>query len=279
MVKNSSSGGHKHVVGDISRKPGFWGFLEPLMGPWRALCLFWEDFLARLPAWLSPWVRDIVDVGVTVLVIIVVLKALFGADMLVPLVVVTSESMVHEPGDMSWSTWMTDRGFTPQTVASLPMQGGFNMGDMILVKDPKAGLGDVIIYERDLDHLTFTSRDPIIHRVVGVANVRDYSVVGVEGTIDCLDAQSILPYVKTIKDCQGKIGYCPYPRIPSGGDFKFFITKGDHNDGTDQCNNRMNIAYPVNDAQVTGRALLRLPYLGWPKLILSFIFRLVTFQV
>jgi hypothetical protein len=248
------------------------------MRHWRALNGRWESVLARLPPWLSPWVRDGVDVGLTVLTIIVVLKLLFGADMLVPLVVVTSESMVHETGDESWSTWLEARGVPNAVVDSFPLQGGFNMGDMILVRDPNAVLGDVVIYERDLDHLQFASRDPIIHRVVGVADVKGYSVVGAEGTLDCFSAQSLQPYVEVVKKCQSG-GKCPYTRYPKGADFRFFITKGDHNDGSDQCNKRLNIAHPVTDAQVSGRSLLRLPYFGWPKLILNALFQIMTFQV
>ncbi|MFH0861884.1 MAG: hypothetical protein V1875_02535 [Candidatus Altiarchaeota archaeon] len=268
-----------HGGGGRPGKSGFERFLGPVLRPWRALCRRWEAFLGLLPGWLSPWVRDLADVGVTVLVVIAVLKLLFGADMLVPLVVVTSESMVHESGDMSWSTWMTDRGMSHALISAFPMSGGFNVGDMIVVRDPESGLGDIIIYERDLDHLTFTSRDPIIHRVVGVAHVKDYGISGVEGTLDCFSGQTLQPYIQTIRACQGGRGYCPYPRLPEGGDFKLFITKGDHNEGSDQCNSRLNISYPVNSAQVTGRAFIRLPYLGWPKLALSIIFRLLSGQL
>jgi signal peptidase I len=245
---------------------------------WRGLDERKERILAKLPQWLSPWVRDIVDVGLTVAVVIVVLKLLFGADMLVPLVVVTSESMVHQSGDNSWSTWLLSHGYQKDAVDGLPLSWGFNMGDMILVKDPHAALGDVIIYERDLDHLQFSTRDPIIHRVVGVAHVANYSFSGSEGTLDCFDAQKLRDNIDMVRACQTKTGHCPYTRYPSSGDFRFFITKGDNNEGTDQCNKRLNISYPVTDAQVTGRALLRLPYLGWPKLLLNLLFRIVTLQ-
>jgi len=273
MANDPASGG-----GERRGKTAFERLLGPLYGPWRALLLMWEGFLGWLPSWLSPWVRDLADVGLTVLAVIVVLKLLFGADMLVPLVVVTSESMVHEAGDMSWSAWMGDRGLSAAQVASFPLGSGFNVGDMIVVKDPDAVLGDVIIYERDLDHLTFTSRDPIIHRAVGVAHVKDYRITGVEGTLDCFSEQSLQPYIQFVRVCQSGSGYCPYPRFPEGGDFRLFITKGDHNEGSDQCNSRLNISYPVNSAQITGRAFLRLPYLGWPKLILSILFRLLSGQ-
>ncbi|MBD3388118.1 MAG: hypothetical protein GF416_03640 [Candidatus Altiarchaeales archaeon] len=239
-----------------------------------------------LPGWLSPWVRDLADVTLTVLVVIVVLKVLFRADMLVPLVVVTSDSMVHTPGDNDWHSWMVDHGLTEEMISSFPMKSGFNMGDMILVKNPRAELGDIIIYERDLDHRHFSSNDPIIHRVVGVVHVEGYEIGAVEGTLDCMNDQSMMRYVDMVRACQDKNGECPYTRYPKDGMFKLFITKGDNNEGSDQCSSRLKIAYPVNDAQVTGRALVRLPYVGWLKLILNFvlsipllIFKILTFQV
>jgi hypothetical protein len=254
------------------------GFFGPIKRAKSAITEGWEGFLGRLPHWLSPWVRDAVDVGLTVLVIIVVLKALFGADMLVPLVVVTSESMVHEAGSQAWLSWMQERGIPGGVAETFPLSGGFNMGDMIVVKDPNAALGDVIIYERDLDHLTFQSRDPIIHRVVGAAHVVDYAVGSTEGTLDCQSAATLQQQVDAVRRCQAGSGYCPLPRYPKTGNFTLFITKGDHNEGSDQCNSRLNISYPVTDAQVTGRAFLRLPYLGWPKLILSIFYRILTLQ-
>ncbi|MFH1055853.1 MAG: hypothetical protein V1744_07165 [Candidatus Altiarchaeota archaeon] len=258
------------------KQSGLKKFLHKVTGPWRALKGVWERFLSILPAWLSPWVRDIVDVAVTVLVIIVVLKFIFRADMLVPLVVVTSDSMVHEYGDGSWKTWMTNKGITDPTIAEFPMQNGFNMGDMILVKDPNTALGDVIIYERDLDHLTFQSKDPIIHRVVGIVHVENYQPVRSEGTLDCYRLADFNQYVVKVIECQRSKSYCPYTRYPLTGNFKFYLTKGDHNDGSDQCSTKLGISHPVTETQITGRALLRLPYLGWPKMLLSLIFQILS---
>jgi signal peptidase I len=259
----------KNKLGELKNK---------ILKPWRKIGKWWVGFLERLPAWLRPWVRDAVDVFLTVSVIIVVLRLLLGADMLVPMVVVTSTSMVHESGDMSWRTWMTTRGISNSNIDGFPMIGGFNMGDMIIVSNPKSELGDIIIFERDLDHLTFFSTDPIIHRVVGEAYIRDYEVEGYRGTLDCIGLDGMKTYIQKVRDCQ--LGEnCVYTRYPKGGDFKFFITKGDNNEGSDQCNPRLRIAHPVTDAQVRGKAYIRLPYLGWPKLILSTIWRVITLQI
>lgn len=245
--------------------------------PYRRIKGRWEGFLSMLPGWLSPWVRDAVDVGVTVGVIIIVLKLLLGADMLVPLVVVTSQSMSHQ--DQSWILWMENRGIQRDEIDEFPLKNGFNMGDMIVVKAPNGRLGDVIIFERDLHHLHFDNSDPIIHRIVGVGHVRDYEVVSSQGTLDCHDEQSLGSFANIIRECQRGYQDCPYTRYPGGGDFMLYITKGDNNAGSDQCNPRLEIAYPVNSAQLTGNGFLRLPMLGWPKIILSLIFRILTFQI
>lgn len=249
----------------VFRGPGF------VQDAHRKLKKHWTRFYEWLPPWLAPWVRDFIDVGVTVLTVIVILKVLFGADMLVPLVVVTSDSMVHREGDNSWLLWMREEGIPEETIRSFPMISGFNMGDMILVRDPDAELGDVIIYERDRDHLTFASTDPIIHRVVGIIHVNNYVVVGSEGALGCFKRGDISPYIEKVRTCQDGSGYCAYTRYPDTGDFRFYITKGDHNEASDQCSTRLNISYPVTESQVTGRALFRIPYIGWLKLILNLI--------
>ncbi|MBU0762061.1 MAG: hypothetical protein KKD39_03465, partial [Candidatus Altiarchaeota archaeon] len=264
------------MAGKKNKRPKFSSVKDRVYAPWKKANEGVDKVLLKFPPWIRPWIRDVVDVGSTVLVIIVVLKLLFGADMLVPMVVVTSSSMTHNPGDMSWRVWLEKEGLNDNWIASFPIQSGFNMGDMIIVSSPKAGLGDIIIYERDLEHLKFSTHDPIIHRVVGEAYVKEYKVVGYNGTLDCVDIKVLESFVEKVKECQGGSSACIYPRYPDGGDFKFYITKGDNNVGSDQCNPRLDIAYPVTDAQVTGKALLRLPYFGWPKLILSIIWKIVT---
>ena len=264
-------------IKDFSAKLG--KFKKKILSPFNPVMRGWESFLAKLPTWLSPWVSDIADVLVTVGIIIIILKAVFGAHMLVPLVVVTSESMVHKTHDNSWSIWMKTRGLTDEQISSFPMNNGFNMGDMILVRDPSPVLGDVIIYERDLDHLNFPSTDPIIHRVVGVVHIKDYKVSEIEGTTDCLAKSDMSKYIGFVKSCQQKNSDCVYPLYPEGGEFRLFITKGDNNPASDQCNPQIQISHPVNDAQVTAKTLLRLPYIGWLKIFMSFIFRLLTLQL
>ena len=144
------------------------------------------SFKGRIWAWLYPWLKDFFEVGVTVGVIIIILKLTLGAKMLVPLVVVTSGSMTHKVDDNRWMSWMMSRGLSEGDISNFPLQSGFVRGDMIIVKNPTSNLGDVIIYERDLDHMSLYGSDPIIHRAVGVVYVKDYEVVELEGTMDCI---------------------------------------------------------------------------------------------
>jgi signal peptidase I len=227
---------------------------------------------------LKQWGRDLVEVLVTLGIIIIILRVLLGADMIVPLVVVTSGSMVHSSGDNSWIHWLNERGITNQTIEEMPLGGGFNMGDMIIVMRPEAKLGDVIVYERDF---IYGSRDmePIIHRIVGVVYVNDSKVVGTEGTLDCFNREDFGRYIGYVEECKKGGKECHYPSVPESDEYKFFITKGDFNPEADQCITMMkDISIPVNEAQVKAKTLLRLPYIGWIKLIFTSIIRILTFN-
>ena len=229
-------------------------------------------------AWktIKPWVKDIVEVVVEVGIIIIVLKLLLGAKMLLPLVAVTSGSMIHDSGDDSWKTWMTDRNMTEQQISGFPLLDGFNVGDMIVVKDPNAKLGDVLIYERDKDH-SAAGDIPIIHRAIGIAYVEDWNVVRTEGTLDCFNNETILRYVNIIHDCASldSLKNCPYPEIPKTSSFRMYVTKGDHNHESDQCSQIMQISYPVSEEQVLGRGFFRIPYIGYLKIIPTMILKLI----
>lgn len=234
--------------------------------------------------WVWLWIRDFAEVGVTLAAILLILRITLGAHMLVPLVVVTSGSMVHEPGDEGWVRWLTERNLTADLIQKFPLSDGFNRGDMIVTISPEARLGDVIIYERDLAHLNLGSNEPIIHRIVGVVLVKDWAVVNTSGTLDCLTKEEFeKKYVKYVRDCVEKTGYCVYPYYPESGSFGFYITKGDHNPASDQCSGysvlRNGIAFPVNEAQVSARGWVRIPYLGYLKLLLNTIIRALFFWV
>ena len=216
---------------------------------------------------------DLVDVTVTVVAAILFFKLLLGAKMLVPLVVVISPSMTHASGDTGWSDWLQSEGMGLEQIHEFPLTSGFNMGDMIVVVYPNPKLGDVIIYERDREH-TFHLNDPIIHRVVGIARVEDDVVTSTEGTLVCHTTQSLAPYADAVASCRTNPGRCPYNSVPDTGTYNFYITKGDANRGTDQCPGT-DIANPVTDAQVLGRGILRLPYIGWLKILMNLILELL----
>lgn len=225
------------------------------------------------------WTRDLGEVALALFAIIIVSRVLLGAQMLVPLVAVTSQSMLHA-NENSWKNWLVKEEISPEKIENFPLKSGFDMGDMILVKTPdgkgqllgwefptlfsETKLGDVVIYNRDKAH---GNGEPIIHRVVGIVKVRNWSVKEIEGTLTCLSQEDFEnKYISFIVNCiNGK--KCPYREFPSQGNFNFYLTKGDNNSQPDQCNSR--IAYPVNEEQLTARGWIRIPYIGWLKLILN----------
>lgn len=222
---------------------------------------------------IKGWIRDIGEVVAVLALIIVFSKLLLGANMLIPLVAVTSESMLHTSD--AWEQWLLSHNVSDERIQSFPMGGGFARGDMIVTITPDGRgtihglfsdtkLGDVVIYERDKLH-SFGA-PPIIHRVVGVVEVKDWEVYSIEGTLDCLAFEGFQgEYIPHVKGCvEGK--RCSYASFPKTGDFRFYVTKGDNNPGSDQCS---NIALPVTDAQLTARGWIVIPYLGWLKLILN----------
>jgi len=237
----------------------------------------------------SSIMKDIIEVLGAILAIIILSKIFLGQRMLVPLVVVTSCSMYH-PNDIlgvgcsstfdsdSWKEWLLARNISEDKIRTFPFQSGFSKGDMILTITPDGTdtlikyfpdtqVGDVIIYERDRKHF---GGGPIIHRVVGIVHVRNWSVVSVEGTLDCFSEKDFQEkFIPIIKKCQESSIFekdlCPYFDYPTTPDFEFFITKGDNNPSSDQCS-PTPIALPVTNKQLLARGFLRIPYLGWIKL-------------
>jgi signal peptidase I len=224
------------------------------------------------------WVRDFAEVILTLAVIMIISKLFLGPHMLVPLVAVTSPSMLHTSDE--WHSWLLSHGFSEDVVQGFPMVGGFARGDMIVTITPDGGgvihsffsdtqLGDVVIYKRDRLHMI--NEPPIIHRVVGVVWVRDWEVEATEGTLDCLTVEEFESrYIPYVESCVYESN-CPYPDFPESGSFRFYITKGDNNPRSDQC---VNIALPVTDAQLTARGWIVIPYVGWLKLALNLFFGL-----
>lgn len=235
----------------------------------------------------TQWAKDIIEVIVTIAVIIIVSRLVFGAQMLVPLVAVTSGSMFHSDGG-DWRSWMINKGIPESEISDFPMQNGFARGDMILTITPDGKgtlfpvfsdtkLGDVVIYTRDKLH---SGNEPIIHRIVGIVDVKDFGVYNKTGTLDCLKEEDFnLRYIPYVKNCIEKTEPCPYPTSPETGNFRFYITKGDNymtNKVTDQCGMGGGISLPVTEKQLTARGWIRLPYVGYIKLLLNSILGLRT---
>jgi len=229
------------------------------------------------------WVRDLVEVFVVLAVIIILSKIFLGANLLLPLVAVTSCSMYHGGSLLSgagcqshsgWDGWLDGRNIS---VDGLPFYYGFSKGDMIITVTPDGGgvllplfpetaVGDVVIYNRDKLH---PGNEPIIHRVVGLVRVSDWRVEGVEGTLACLTIEGFnKTYIRHVRDCvEG--GECFYRDYPDSGSFNLYITKGDNNPYPDQCGSNGGIALPVNERQLVARGWIRIPYLGWLKIALN----------
>ena len=185
-----------------------------------------------------------------------------------PLVVVESESMVHE--SIAWETWHYENNLNPQ---SYPFGGGMNIGDIILVKgdDPDdIEIGDIVIYTK-YDNRQIGG-EPIIHRITGIVEFENSKVTN---TIGAVDYEETL--IKT--PCSDEDGYTLarineiytrdavrqlYPELDLNN-FRLFFTKGDNNAQEDQCSSGM-ISFPIHEDLIQGRAKFDIPYLGYVKL-------------
>lgn len=264
----------------------------------------YSDDLARDDDSKPLW-KEILEVLLLLFLILAVLYLLLGAHMPVPIVAVVSCSMIHEDdviGSVSykvadyvwpvlldgrcrydhgsnWTGWVREK-IPDADIRNYALRGGFSVGDMVLVITPDGNgtifpffsgthVGDVVIYLRDK---RIAGGEPIIHRVVGIVDVRSGRVYNVTGTLDCYTKKDFeAKFIPYIKNCQKGYPGCPYRSFPSGGDYRLYLTKGDNNQGTDQCGGIL----PVTDQQILARGWIRLPYLGWLKLILNKVFGLV----
>jgi len=187
----------------------------------------------------------------------------FFLDTQTPLVVIESESMLHQPG---WQSWHSENGLPHD---SYPFGGGINIGDISLVKGDSPEdiqIGDVIVYNKIVGLNTL---HPIIHRVVGVVEVGED--IRTEGAVKfsenklrvpCnynsrsgYDLDSIKTYYSKFKDFNIET-------------FRLFITKGDNNAQTDQCliSSKPTISMPVHESLLVGKSKFNIPFLGNVKL-------------
>lgn len=137
--------------------------------------------------------------------------------------------MVHQVSGLALGT-----GLPIVTVSSQSMVPTLNVGDIVIIKGTETYRTDDIIVFKGWE------RDPIIHRVVAVAEGNE--VTKLEGWNELTDQ-----FVAQMAYGRGKI----------------YITKGDNNPRCDQCFNRL----PVQENEVYGKAVAKIPYLGWVKIL------------
>ncbi len=136
---------------------------------------------------------------------------------------------VHQVSGLALGT-----GLPIVTVSSQSMVPTLNVGDIVIIKGEETyGTGDIIVFKG-------WESDPIIHRVVAAAEGNN--VAKLDGWNEMTDQ-----FVAQMAYGRGKI----------------YITKGDNNPRCDQCVNRL----PVEESEVYGKAVAKIPYLGWVKIL------------
>lgn len=187
-----------------------------------------------------------------------------------PIVVVISQSMLHD--DDLWSKWFIEHGIN---YSSFPFIDGFDKGDVIITKySPDIKLGDVVVYERDTEHI-YPNNAPIIHRVVGIVEVRNWSYYNFSGTLEYIGEEEIRRDIENIKMCNeitnnGIKDKCIYPKFPKTGNFKLYITKGDNNPISDQCGNMpYSPMHLIPEQQIITKAWILIPKIGYLKIWLN----------
>jgi len=106
--------------------------------------------------------KTIREIVITIIILAVVYFTFMAVLMLAlrtttPLCAVISDSMKHN--DNSWKTYFLDRGHDP---SNFPFQGGFERGDLLIVRGVDANdiaVGDVIVFQ-------VPGRQELTHRVV-----------------------------------------------------------------------------------------------------------------
>jgi hypothetical protein len=198
-----------------------------------------------------------------------VLGLVFGSEL--PVVAVLSGSMEHDDragvvcgvrapddyrGSLSeyWAlcgAWYEARGITQAQFESFPLKNGFNKGDIIVLVGPQRRdlvVGDIIVYESREQY-------PIIHRVVAVT--AEGGAVTYETKGDYNPAQ-IEQYV--LADQYGRYSSCEAQGAPAPCSVGTPVTRA-----TPGAVAILDETAISQDA-VIGRAVLRIPLLGWVKI-------------
>lgn len=226
------------------------------VGSWKKR---YDDYARR--AFGEGIMRDMVGIVFAFVIAFLFLKALgFVLNTDSPLVVIESESMIHREG---WWQWHIENGLG-QYLSSYPFGGGMGIGDVDLVvgEDPNSiEVGDVIVYINPL------VQNPIIHRVVGIADLGGSSVT--RGIASYSDGYLVYPCdqigekrvdLKYLREFYEGATYNGKPLKTDS--YRLYITKGDNNALPDQCSGVL----PVHSGLVVGTAKFGVPIVGYVKL-------------
>jgi signal peptidase I len=190
---------------------------------------------------VASWLASVVVAFILIkFVIYPLLGLLFGTQF--PVVAVVSNSMEHDGSFDDW--WQSQEdlylqfNITRQEFEGYKMENGFNKGDIILLlgsKPEKIKRGDIIVYWGGKEY-------PIIHRVVALKSEKDST-----------------PYFMTKGDHnRGQI--VPPPECARYGDLQGAACL--QNLPGQCCLNEQHVSSDV----LLGKAVLRVPLLGWVKI-------------
>ncbi len=233
-------------------------------------------FLADDSSILSWLVNLLIAFVVIKFIIYPVLSLLFGSTL--PVVAVVSSSMDHGAVDGTicgkradsvhgfdeyWNQcggWYEARGITKAEFSEYPFRRGFDKGDIMVLVGPSRSeikQGDILVFEAQQQY-------PIIHRLVNVTTVDGEIIRSTKGDHN---ADQISEYMVAsalgASRCHTKGMPAPCPI----GEPVTRITPGAV---------RVIDETYITDDQVIGKAVLRVPWLGWVKIwftdLLSLIF-------
>lgn len=221
-----------------------------------------------------PWILNILLAFLIIkFLVFPALSLIFGSAL--PVVAVMSGSMDHRADDSGvvcgrvagdaysgsldayWNQcggWYEERGIALEQFAAFPLKRGFNKGDIMVILGPSRGaieVGDTIVFQSRESY-------PIIHRVVAVMSTPKGVVYGTKG--DHNPAQ-IASYF--VVDVRGAASACHKNSVPvrcSDGSLVTRTTPG----AIALLDETM-----VQHEAVIGRAIVRIPWLGWIKIWFS----------
>jgi signal peptidase I len=223
---------------------------------------------------ILPWLLNILLAFLIIkFIVFPALSLIFGSAL--PVVAVMSGSMDHRADaddticgravgeaysgslDAYWNMcggWYEERGITFEQFAAFPLKRGFHKGDIMVILGPSRGMiavGDTIVFQ---------SREayPIIHRVVAVTSTPEGMVYGTKGDHN---SDQIVSYFAV--DGRGFVSPCHKNGVPSS------CSDGEQVRPTTPGAIAILDETQVPHEAVIGRAIVRIPWLGWIKIWFS----------